>query len=43
MPTNIAVWPDGSWCWRNQIDSYRADMGLSDDYATYSADLKTGR
>mgnify|MGYP001031795732 CR=1 FL=1 len=34
----IAVWPDGTWCEHQQIESTMRDVGLSDDFAVFSAD-----
>lgn len=29
----IFYWPCGSWCYQEHVDDYRAEVGLSDDYA----------
>lgn len=34
----IAVWPDGTWCEHQQIESTMRDVGLSDDFAVITTD-----
>jgi hypothetical protein len=32
----ICYWPNGDWCEKDTLESYVAELGLSDDYQTIS-------
>lgn len=34
---DIMVWPDGTWCYRSELDEY---AHMSDDYITLPADTQ---
>ena len=35
----VAIWPDDSWCYADEVEGYMRDVGKSDDYITlYIAD-----
>lgn len=33
----IAVWPNGQWCELSNVEHFRDEQALSDDYATHTA------